>query len=62
MVNFGAMDTVPEVQKQKPLRPNPGYLMRTTPEENARMGEWIAEKLNRMPGRCGSSFHWEGFP
>jgi uncharacterized protein (UPF0261 family) len=25
-------------------------LMRTTSEENARMGEWIAEKLNRMEG------------
>jgi uncharacterized protein (UPF0261 family) len=25
-------------------------LMRTTPEENVRMGEWIALRLNRMQG------------
>ena len=25
-------------------------LMRTTPEENALMGQWIADRLNRMPG------------
>ena len=24
--------------------------MRTTPEENARMGRWIGERLNRMTG------------
>ena len=52
MVNFGAMDTVPEKYKSRNLYVhNPQVtLMRTTPEENARMGEWIAEKLNRMPG------------
>ena len=25
-------------------------LMRTTPDENARFGAWIAARLNRMPG------------
>ena len=25
-------------------------LMRTTPDENRRIGEWIADKLNRMAG------------
>ncbi|MGI6253135.1 MAG: Tm-1-like ATP-binding domain-containing protein [Aminivibrio sp.] len=52
MVNFGAMDTVPEKYRGRNLYVhNPQVtLMRTTPEENARMGEWIAEKLNRMPG------------
>jgi uncharacterized protein (UPF0261 family) len=52
MVNFGAMDSVPERYRGRNLYVhNPQVtLMRTTPEENVRMGEWIAERLNRMQG------------
>lgn len=52
MVNFGPIDTVPEHYKHRNLyQHNPSVtLMRTTPEENVRMGEWIAEKLNRCDG------------
>jgi len=52
MVNFGAMDAVPEQFRRRNLyRHNPSVtLMRTTPEENARVGRWIAERLNRCDG------------
>lgn len=52
MVNFGALDTVPAVYRQRLLyEHNPQItLMRTTAEENARMGRWIGEKLNRCNG------------
>jgi uncharacterized protein (UPF0261 family) len=52
MVNFGAMDSVPERYRDRNLYVhNPQVtLMRTTPEENQRMGEWIAARLNRMEG------------
>jgi uncharacterized protein (UPF0261 family) len=52
MVNFWAMETVPERYRGRNLRVhNPNVtLMRTTPEENARMGRWIGEKLNRCEG------------
>ena len=52
MVNFGAKDTVPERYADRNLYVhNPQVtLMRTTPEENARMGEWIAQKLNACDG------------
>ena len=52
MVNFHAWDTVPAQFKGRNLyRHNQNVtLMRTTPEENARMGEWIVAKLNRMDG------------
>jgi len=52
MVNFGGRDTVPERYKNRTfVEHNPQVtLMRTTPEENARMGEWIAGKLNEMTG------------
>ena len=52
MVNFGAFETVPEKFKSRLLvRHNANVtLMRTTPAENAAMGEWIAAKLNAMPG------------
>ena len=50
MVNFGAPDTVPERYRQRKLHVhNPQVtLMRTTPEENERMGKWIGERLNQM--------------
>jgi len=52
MVNFGARDTVPERYRGRRLHEhNPQVtLMRTTPEENAHMGRWIGERLNRMDG------------
>lgn len=52
MVNFGARDTVPERYRQRTLYPhNPQVtLMRTTPEENARIGSFIAAKLNACDG------------
>ncbi len=52
MVNFGAMDTVPERYRDRNLYPhNPQVtLMRTTPEENARIGAFIAGKLNACGG------------
>jgi uncharacterized protein (UPF0261 family) len=47
-----APDTVPERYRQRKLRVhNPQVtLMRTTPEENERMGRWIGERLNQMDG------------
>ena len=52
MVNFGPYDTVPERYRHRNLyRHNPEItLMRTTVEENDRMGRWIGERLNRMDG------------
>jgi len=52
MVNFGPMDTVPERYRGRTLHVhNPTVtLMRTTPEENARIGRWIGERLNLMDG------------
>ena len=52
MVNFWAFDTVPAQFKGRRLhRHNPNVtLMRTTPEENAKIGRFIAAKLNGMRG------------
>ncbi|MEA2781462.1 MAG: hypothetical protein QOK29_3006, partial [Rhodospirillaceae bacterium] len=52
MVNFGPMERVPERYKGRRFYPhNPQVtLMRTTAEENERMGRWIGERLNRMEG------------
>ena len=53
MVNFAAPNTVPERYAGRLLyQHNPQItLMRTTPEENTRMGRWIGERLNRMEGQ-----------
>jgi len=53
MVNFGPIDSVPERYRGRTLQVhNPSVtLMRTTPEENARIGRWIGERLNRMDGQ-----------
>ncbi len=50
MVNFGAPGSVPErYQARNFYEHNPQVtLMRTTAEENAKMGKWIGERLNRM--------------
>ena len=52
MVNFWAMDTVPaKFQGRNLYRHNSNVtLMRTTPEECARIGRFIVDKLNRMEG------------
>jgi len=52
MVNFEAIDTVPQKFKHRNLYPhNPQVtLMRTTPEENRDIGRFIAAKLNQMEG------------
>ncbi len=52
MVNFGPRATVPERFAGRRLHVhNPSVtLMRTTPEESARLGEIIAAKLNRATG------------
>jgi uncharacterized protein (UPF0261 family) len=52
MVNLGAKDAVPAAFRDRLLYVhNPQVtLMRTTPEENARFGAWLAAKLNRMIG------------
>jgi uncharacterized protein (UPF0261 family)/ABC-type branched-subunit amino acid transport system ATPase component len=52
MVNFGPPDSIPERYRQRKFHVhNPQVtLMRTTPEENERMGRWIGERLNQMDG------------
>jgi uncharacterized protein (UPF0261 family)/ABC-type branched-subunit amino acid transport system ATPase component len=52
MVNFWARPTVPERFKDRNLHVhNPNVtLMRTTPDEAARIGRFIVDKLNRMEG------------
>ncbi|HEV8013915.1 MAG TPA: ABC transporter permease [Stellaceae bacterium] len=52
MVNFGAPDAIPERYRGRKLHVhNPQVtLMRTTAEENERIGRWIGERLNAMDG------------
>lgn len=52
MANFGAMGTVPEHLRSRLLyKHNPNVtLMRTTVEENRKIGEMLAGKLNRAQG------------
>jgi uncharacterized protein (UPF0261 family) len=52
MVNFRGVETVPERYRARKLyKHNPQVtLMRTTAEENAAMGVWIGERLNRCEG------------
>jgi uncharacterized protein (UPF0261 family)/ABC-type branched-subunit amino acid transport system ATPase component len=52
MVNFGPIESVPERYRGRTLHVhNPTVtLMRTTPEENVRIGRWIGERLNLMDG------------
>lgn len=52
MVNFGAVETVPDQYRGRTFHVhNPQVtLMRTTPEECARIGAWIGERLNRCEG------------
>ena len=52
MVNFGSRDSVPKrYEGRRFVEHNQQVtLMRTTAEENARMGDWIAGRLNEMSG------------
>lgn len=52
MVNFGARDTVPEKFRNRKFHVHNAHvtLMRTTVEENAAIGTFIAEHLNQMQG------------
>ena len=52
MVNFGAIETVPaQFRDRKLYVHNPQVtLMRTTPDECARIGAWIGERLNQCHG------------
>ena len=52
MVNFGPVDTVPAAFAGRKLHVHNANvtLMRTTAEENARFGRFIADKLNRCQG------------
>ncbi len=53
MVNFGPLDTVPDRFRGRKLHVhNAGVtLMRTTPEDCAKVGQFIADRLNRMQGK-----------
>jgi uncharacterized protein (UPF0261 family) len=72
MVNFGARDTVPSRYADRLLYVhNPQVtLMRTSVDENRRMGKWIAARLNRcdgpvrflIPERGVSAIDAEGMP
>jgi uncharacterized protein (UPF0261 family) len=63
MANFGPRATVPERYADRVLYEwNPTVtLMRTTPEENARMGEIFAAKLNRATGPVAVLIPLKGF-
>lgn len=63
MCNFWAPDTVPERYKDRLFYEwNPNVtLMRTTPEENQRMGEIFAEKLNAATGPVAVYIPMGGF-
>lgn len=52
MVNFGAMDTVPEKFRSRKLHVHNAQvtLMRTTPEENREFARWMTPRLNRARG------------
>jgi len=52
MVNFGAKETIPAKYAKRNIYIHNAQvsLMRTTPEENRVMGEWIGAKLNKFTG------------
>ncbi|HTP72939.1 MAG TPA: Tm-1-like ATP-binding domain-containing protein [Burkholderiaceae bacterium] len=52
MVNFWGRETVPKQFDERRFHIHNANvtLMRTTPAENRRIGEWIAQRLNRMRG------------
>ena len=52
MVNFGERETVPAEHAGRTLYVHNAQvtLMRTTPQENAAIGRWIIDRVNRMEG------------
>jgi uncharacterized protein (UPF0261 family) len=52
MVNFGPRETVPEKYNTRKFHVHNAQvtLMRTTPDENRAIGQFIVERLNRMKG------------
>jgi uncharacterized protein (UPF0261 family) len=52
MVNFGALEAVPAQFAHRKLHVHNAHvtLMRTTVDENARIGDFIVERINRMTG------------
>lgn len=52
MINFGARNTVPAQHEGRNLYTHNAQvtLMRTTPDENHAIGQWIVARLNRMEG------------
>ncbi len=62
MVNFGARKTVPHAFEGRNFYiHNPQVtLMRTTPEENQRIGTWIVQRLNQMDGPVRFLFPLKG--
>ena len=52
MVNFGPRDTVPDkFEARRFVIHNPNVtLMRTTPQENRAIGEWMGARINQMEG------------
>lgn len=63
MVNFGPRSTMPERFQDRTLYEwNPTVtLMRTTPDENARLGEIFADKLNAATGSVAVLIPLQGF-
>lgn len=63
MCNFWAPETVPDRYRNRRLhRWNPNVtLMRTTPEENARLAEIVAERLNSGSGPAAVFIPTQGF-
>jgi uncharacterized protein (UPF0261 family) len=52
MVNFGGIETVPERFRERNLYAHNKFvtLMRTTADENRKIGIWIGNKLNQCEG------------
>jgi uncharacterized protein (UPF0261 family) len=52
MINFWARATVPASLADRQIHQHNDNvtLVRTTPQDGERIGRWIAERLNRMPG------------
>jgi uncharacterized protein (UPF0261 family) len=52
MINFWARASVPRELEDRPIHPHNDNvtLVRTTPQDGERIGRWMAERLNRMPG------------
>jgi uncharacterized protein (UPF0261 family) len=52
MVNFGARESVPSKFEHRQFHIHNAHvtLMRTTPEENSRIGAWIVDRVNKMKG------------